>query len=367
MPHESGVLAGWRSGPSGERAPGRHGLARSGRVKYGLSMFRPWLSPAVVAGAALFVTGVASAQEAPLEPPPAPPANPWAPAGDPWAPSAAPPTAPAPAPAPPPPSSGPPPPAGVPGPAPAPAAPQAPPQAGYSAPSGYPAAPGYATAPPPGYGYSEPPPPPLQQPDDGPEIPDFSVRFDPLRWLIFGKVGIELEVELWKFISLELVPVFVVDTQPPAMNDFDGVLSQHSNGIGALAGTSIGVGFWLSGEPMRGQVLRAIFTNEAYSYRSEDDLGRIDAVDHTERHLYGFIGSYDRWGPFTIGGGFGIGVELNEQRRCFTEAEVGSATEDCRDEQLQIALDREVREVAGLNSSLHPIQLMGRISLGVVF
>jgi hypothetical protein len=193
------------------------------------------------------------------------------------------------------------------------------------------------------------------------------VRVDPLRWLVFGKLGLEVEVELWKFISLELVPVFVLDTQPPAMNDFDGVLSQHSNGIGALAGTSIGVGFWLGGEAFRGQVLRAIFTNEAYTYRSGDSLGRIDEVSHTERHFYGFIGSYDRWGPFTIGGGFGLGVELNEERRCFTDADVASATDDCSDEQFQIALDREVRETAGLNSSLHPIQLMGRISLGFVF
>jgi hypothetical protein len=193
------------------------------------------------------------------------------------------------------------------------------------------------------------------------------VRIDPLRWLIFGKLGLELEMEVWKFISLELVPVFVLGEQPPAMNDFDGVLSQHSNGIGALAGTSIGVGFWLSGTPMRGQVLRAILTNEAYTYRSKDSLGTIDEVSHTERHFYGFIGSYDRWGPFTIGGGIGLGVELNEERRCFTEAEVSSVTSDCSDEQFHIALDREVRETAGLNSSLHPIQLMGRISLGFVF
>ena len=282
--------------------------------------------------------------------------------------------APPPAAAPTPPTAGygadpaaPPPPTAAPPPAPGEDAPTPEPPADYLGPN-YPPPPPAQPPPQPGYGYSaEPPPPPLQKPAEGPKIPDISVRIDPVRWLVFGKLGLEIEVELWKFISLELVPVFVLDTQPPAMNDFDGVLSQHSNGIGALAGTSIGVGFWLSGTPMRGQVLRAILTNEGYTYQTEDSVGRIDEVSHTERVFYGFLGSYDRWGPFTIGGGIGLGVELNEQRRCFAEADSETATSDCTDEDFLIALDREVRQTVDLNSSLHPIQLMGRISLGFVF
>ena len=320
-------------------------LARIDRLKYGSPMACSRLLGGAALSAMLSLTNLAAAQ--------APPAPPTAGYGEPAAPPAGPPPA-SPAEATPPPAA-------------------PPPTAADASWPGYPAPPPGYTPPPtgqapaPGYGYAAEPPPPPQKPAEPPKIPDFSVRIDPLRWLIFGKLGLELEVEIWKFISLELVPVFVLSEQPPAMNDFDDVLSQHSNGIGALAGTSIGVGFWLSGTPMRGQVLRAILTNEGYTYRSKDGLGTIDEVDHTERHFYGFIGSYDRWGPFTIGGGIGVGVELNDERRCFTEPDVSSATSDCSDEQFQIALDREVRETAGLNSSLHPIQLMGRISLGFVF
>jgi hypothetical protein len=193
------------------------------------------------------------------------------------------------------------------------------------------------------------------------------VRLDPLRWLLYGEVGLEAEVELWEFLSLELVPLFVVNDQPPAFNDFDGKLSQHSNGLGALAGTSVGLGFWLDGKAMQGSVIRVIFANYGYTFRSEDDEGLIDEVSHTDRHLFAFFGSYRRWGFFTLGGGIGIGVELNEQRRCFTEPDVASATSDCDNEELQIALDREVREVASRSSPVEPIQLLGRISLGVVF
>lgn len=254
-------------------------------------------------------------------------------------------------------------------PAPAAAPPAAPPAAApQAAGPAEPPPPGYAP-PPPGYGYAPTyvPPPPLTNPDRGFQMPTFSVRVDPLRWLIYGEVALEAEVELWEFLSLELVPVFLVNDQPPAMNDFDGVLSQHSNGIGALAGTSVGLGFWLDGKPMEGYVIRAIFANYGYTYRTEDDDGLIDEVSHTDRHLYGFFGSYRRWGFFTIGGGIGIGVELNEQRRCFTDADVGSATSDCDDEQLQIALDREVEKTAARGSPVEPIQIMGRISLGLVF
>jgi hypothetical protein len=190
---------------------------------------------------------------------------------------------------------------------------------------------------------------------------------DPLRWLLYGEVALETEVQLWEFLSLELVPMFLVNDQPPAFNDFDGVLSQHSNGIGALAGTSVGLGFWLDGEAMEGSVLRVILTNYGYTFRAEDDDGLIDEVSHTDRHLYGFFGSYRRWGFFTLGGGIGVGVELNEQRRCFTDADVASATSDCDDDELQVALDRDVNQVAVRSSRVEPIQLMGRISLGVVF
>jgi hypothetical protein len=283
-----------------------------------------------------------------------------------YPPTAAPPPA-GPAPEAPPPAAGAPPAAPTYAPPPAPPPEAAPPPPGPA--PARPPPPGAQDPPPPGYGYTPTyvPPPPLTNPDQGFHLPTISVRVDPLRWLIYGEVGLEAEVELWEFLSLELVPVFVVNDQPPAMNDFDGVLSQHSNGLGALAGTSVGLGFWLDGKPMEGYVIRAIFANYGYTYRTEDNDGLIDEVSHTDRHIYGFFGSYRRWGFFTIGGGIGLGVELNEERRCFTDANVASATSDCDDEQLQIALDRDVKETASRGSAVEPIQLMGRISLGVVF
>ncbi len=201
-------------------------------------------------------------------------------------------------------------------------------------------------------------------------MPPWSVRIDPFNWLLEGRLGLELEVGLLKFMSVELVPVFVVNDQPPTLN-FNGmedVLYQHSNGLGALAGSSLSVGFWLEGKPFHGYVLRAILTNYGYTYETKDDLGKIDEVDHTERHFYGYIGSQSTWGAFTIGGGIGLGVELNKEQRCFSTNSVASAqTSGCRDDDEQlIALDRTVSKVADVNSPLHPIQLMARFSLGIV-
>jgi hypothetical protein len=237
--------------------------------------------------------------------------------------------------------------------------------------------PGYQQQPPPGYGQQQgygnnygPPPPPPKKPDEGFEIPDFSVRVDPFNWLLQGRLGFELEVAVWEFISFEMVPVFVVNDSPPAMNlrSFPDV-TQHSNGIGSMSGSSFGAGFWLEGKPFEGHVLRLILTNYGYEYRTDDDAGRIDTVQHTERQLYGFFGSHARWGPFTIAGGIGLGVELNKQERCFNSS--GEAiTSGCDGEQL-ISLTRTYSgsgaTYADLNGFLHPVYLMGRFSLGFVF
>lgn len=202
------------------------------------------------------------------------------------------------------------------------------------------------------------------------EMPPWSVRLDPFNWLLEGRLGLELEVGLLDFLSVELVPVFVVNSQPPTLN-FSGIedtLYQHSNGLGALAGSSIGVGFWLGGKAFQGYVLRAILTNYGYRYETKDRIGKIDEVTHTERHFYGYIGSQSRWGAFTIAGGIGLGVELNKEQRCFSDRSVSSAqTSGCLDDDEQlIALDRDVARVADLNSPFHPVQLMARFSLGIV-
>jgi hypothetical protein len=219
-------------------------------------------------------------------------------------------------------------------------------------------------------GYQAPPPPPARPDDEGFKMPPWSVRIDPFNWLLEGRLGLELEVGLLKFMSVELVPVFVVNDQPPTLNfsGLDEILYQHSNGLGALAGSSLSVGFWLGGEAFQGYVLRAILTNYGYTYETKDELGTIDEVSHTERHAYAFLGSQSSWGAFTIAGGIGLGVELNKEQRCFATNNVASAqTSGCEDDDEQlIALDRNVNQVADVNSPLHPIQLMGRISLGIV-
>jgi hypothetical protein len=240
----------------------------------------------------------------------------------------------------------------------------------------------YQQQPPPGQYQQQPgygqPPPPRRSGGGGWTRPDISIRLDPFNWLLEGRLGLELEVEVWEFLSVEVVPVFVANTQPPSFNlrGRDDVLSQHSNGLGPLAGASIGAGFWLMGTPFEGYFLRAIFTNYGYTYESSDDAGRIDQVSHTERHLVFMFGSQSNFGPFSISFGLGLGYELNQQERCFPEgvSTVDDAlTSDCDDE-LDIALERpenlspgERLPVGHLNGPLHPIYLGGRISLGFTF
>lgn len=193
-----------------------------------------------------------------------------------------------------------------------------------------------------------------------------SFRIDPLRWLLDGRLGLELETQIYKFISFEMVPVFVTSEVPPNLRwSADGVVSQESNGVGALAGTSVGAGFWLSGKPMKGTVLRAIVTNYAYTYTATDQNGAFDSVSHVDRHFYGYIGGHSTWGLFTLAGGLGIGVELNKEQRCFSGMRI--ATSGCRNESLALALDRTWSQAIDLHSSTYPIQLMFRLSLGVTF
>lgn len=190
---------------------------------------------------------------------------------------------------------------------------------------------------------------------------------DPLNWLLDGRLGIELETEIYKFLSLELVPVFVTSELPPRLQwGSDGIVSQESNGVSALAGTSIGAGLWLSGKPLRGTVVRAIFTNYSYTYKASDENGVFDSVSHVDRHVYAYLGGHSLWGIFTLAGGFGIGVELNKEQRCFMNGRV--MTSGCRNEELDIALDRTWGRAPGnLHNSTYPIQLMFRLSLGVTF
>lgn len=217
--------------------------------------------------------------------------------------------------------------------------------------------------------------------DDGKgfEMPGFSIRLDPFNWLLEGRLGLELEVGLWKIMSLELVPIFVANNEPPTFNlsGREDSVSQTSNGLGPIAGTSLGLSFWLQGEPFRGYVLRALFTNYGYAYKASDSGGTFDRVEQTERRLGGFFGSYSRFGFFTIGGGIGLMYELNPGERCDpvvtnvngVDRLVGDPQGGC--DELHIALERGAStsppDIADLNGFLHPVYLQVRFSLGVAF
>jgi hypothetical protein len=222
-----------------------------------------------------------------------------------------------------------------------------------------------------GYGgvYEPPPPPPPKEPS---KAPAFAVRVDPLNALLAGRMGLELEVQVWKFITIESVPTFVVWQEPPSFNFVgrDTNLRQESHGIGALSGVSIGPSFWLEGKPFRGYVLRAVLTNYSYRYVAYDPAtgAEIDAAAHVERVLGGFFGSYSKIGIFTIGGGIGLGVELNRERRCFDDR--WQPTSNCPKEEFLIALSPPNSygfAVASPNGGLYPVYLEGRLSLGFVF
>lgn len=204
-------------------------------------------------------------------------------------------------------------------------------------------------------------------------MPPFSVRMDPFILLLDGKLGFELEVGVLSFMTVELVPVFVVNEQPPTFNYFVGredPLSRESDGIGPLAGTSIGLGFWFGKKPLEGSVLRAIFTNYGYHYHARDPAGEFDNVALVERRLFGYFGSHSKWGAFTLAGGFGLGAELNPDKRCFKNdpPDYTPVVQGCPDGELLIKTDRLMRyEPIDLNGGLGGFFFLVRFSLGVAF
>jgi hypothetical protein len=203
------------------------------------------------------------------------------------------------------------------------------------------------------------------------------VRVDPFNLLLEGQLAIELEVAILKFLSAELVPIFIVNDTPPTFGYVTGReehVTRSSNGLGPLAGTSIDVGFWPEGRALKGYVIRAIFTNYSYRYEAWDARADpFDTVDHVERRLLGYFGSHSRWGAFTMAGGFGIGTELNAERRCFRDVDgYAQPTTNCNKKELLIRLTRDrvptaYLPVADLYGGLGGVQLLVRFSLGVVF
>jgi hypothetical protein len=192
-------------------------------------------------------------------------------------------------------------------------------------------------------------------------MPPWSVRIDPFTWLIEGRLGFELEAGVLKWLSVELVPVFMTNDTPPTFSSFssrDSGVEQHSNGLGPLSGTSIGAGFWLGGHVLHGYVLRVIYTNYGYTYTSHDETGEIDRFTHTDRWFMGMIGSNSTFGPFTIGGGIGLGVELNRAEYCGRGQASG-----CND----LRINLPGGGIGSVAPTFYPVVLAGRISLGVTF
>jgi hypothetical protein len=230
----------------------------------------------------------------------------------------------------------------------------------------------------------EPPPPP-RPPEDDSKRPEFSIRLDPFNWLLEGRLGLELEVQLYKQLTLEVTPVFVTSESPPTFNFVgrEDNLTQESNGLGPISGASVALGLWFERKPFKGTVLRAMLTNYGYTFKTTAGGQPLDQVDHTEREFIVFLGSYSRWGAFTLGGGLGLGVALKRHQRCFVGAGTGTdvpgqainvETENCPDDDEQHILLDPVQNpatdpvvVANLNDFLFPVVLNFRISLGVSF
>ncbi|HEX4355088.1 MAG TPA: hypothetical protein VHZ95_19285, partial [Polyangiales bacterium] len=195
---------------------------------------------------------------------------------------------------------------------------------------------------------------------------------------LLGRVRIELETTLWRFITVQVVPTLVTAQSPIALNyaGLDAPLTQHSNGLGPFSGASVGLGFWLFGEPFRGYVVRLEFADNGYDYRSTDKQGTFDRVKFTERRVIAFFGSHSRFGAFTFAGGFGLGYELHHVERCglalasdsgdAESAQISGRSSDCHGKQY-IALDRELNDRFDLNGPLHPVYFEARFSVGVVF
>ncbi len=189
--------------------------------------------------------------------------------------------------------------------------------------------------------------------------------------MLEGRLGLELEFGLLDFMTVELVPTFVVQEKPPTLNlsGAPDVLRQESNGVGPISGAALDVGLWLDGTAFHGYVIRLGLATYGYRYATADDAGEIDSVKVTQREAFAMFGTQANWGAFTLAGGIGLGVELNKQQRCFTQNATSVAqvqTDDCDDE-LQIATDRTTIEPVNLNGNLFPVSIIGRFSLGVLF
>ncbi len=215
--------------------------------------------------------------------------------------------------------------------------------------------------------YAEPPPPPAP-PEKDSSIPPFSVRVDPLNWILEGQLGFELEVGVLKWMTLEAVPMFVVDQSPPLLNlgGGDSRIYQHSNGLGPLAGATLGVNFWPS-RAFKGYVIRTGLLNYGLTYDTKGDTGPVDSFSHTKREFYVMLGSVERWGAFTLAGGFGLGYELNKESRCIADTfPFAASSGNCDELQIKVPVSgSNAPGVVAVSPFTYPWEILARFSLGV--
>src|SRR5690606_10125758 len=190
-------------------------------------------------------------------------------------------------------------------------------------------APGYAQ---PAPGYAQPAPAPA-----APErlIPPSSVRLDMWSLILQGRLALELETAPLDWLSIEMVPIFVLAAQPIGsrllFDKYDQIY-QGAAGVGPLAGASLGVAFWLDGKPLRGTAVRTGLTFYGFEYEARDTDGetRLDRVVDNQRRLTLLLADSRRWGHFTLSTAFGVEYELTDQRRCFEEMSNSATTTGCR-------------------------------------
>lgn len=266
---------------------------------------------------------------------------------------------------------------------------QPPPQQGYPPQGGYqqggyqqggyqqgpPQQGGYYGPPPPGYGYNNgpPPPPPPASRESSSGVPDFSIRADPLNWLLYGLFQLELEVAVAGPLTVEVIPGFVTTDSPiisplGTSNRQSSVdVLQRSNGLGSMAGAALDLGIWVGGKPFKGTVVRLMYQHYGYGIEIRDPQGRLDDATYENRRVEAFLGSVSRIGAFTLHSGFGLGYELDRARRCF-DANDAPQTSGCADDVYLLRVNREPssdEHLIDLRGFPYPVVIDLRLSLGV--
>ena len=197
------------------------------------------------------------------------------------------------------------------------------------------------------------------------------MRVDPFNWILEGQLGFELEVGVLSWLSVETVPMFVVDDTPPWLNvgGGDSRIYQKSGGLGALSGATLGVNFWPK-RVFKGYVIRTGLIDYGLEYDTKTEAGEhIDHVSHTKREFYAMLGSVERWSAFTMAFAIGLGYDLNKESRCikpgvfFDPSDAGPG--NCGEIQIAVPSGTNSVGIAAVTPFTYPWEFLARFSLGV--